>query len=157
MPFSKISQILFIVGSTFLIFHFGVPQQFMVVFLEVILRFWRPKKSFPSIPYLFSQRFMVLACCHPLIIVFIVSILFTYPEHFLSFFHFFTPKAIVLQILSVHHSSILLSTHDLFVLMFLNPLKYPGSFSNSYRRFIPFTSCIFNFTGGPSKILLPSL
>ena len=50
MPFSKIFQILFIFDSTFSIWHSGVHQQFMVVFLVVILRFWRTKKTFP--PYL---------------------------------------------------------------------------------------------------------
>ena len=65
MVFSKICQILFVIGSTILIFHSGVPQQFLVVFLVVILGFWRPNKSFSSISYLFFQRFMVLASCHP--------------------------------------------------------------------------------------------
>ena len=57
-------------------FHPGVSQQFMVVFLVVILRFWRPKKSFTSISYPFSQRFVVLVRGHPLIIVLILRIFF---------------------------------------------------------------------------------
>ena len=68
--FSKIFQILFIVGSTFLIFHSGVPQQFLVVFLVIFLCIWRPKKSFPLNLVSFYQRFMALAWRHPLITVF---------------------------------------------------------------------------------------
>ena len=70
MSFSKIFQILFIVGSTFPFFFIPEYLDNLVVFLVVILRFWWPKKSFSSISYPLSQRFMVLAYCHPLIIIF---------------------------------------------------------------------------------------
>ena len=45
-------------------FHSGVSRQFMVVFLVVILRFWRPKKSFYSKSYrciiqVFSNKLMI--------------------------------------------------------------------------------------------------
>ena len=57
MSFSKIFQIHFIVDSTFIFFFIPVPQQFMVVFLVVILRFWRPKKIFSqSCSILFKIR-----------------------------------------------------------------------------------------------------
>ena len=35
--------------------HSGVPQQFLVVFLVVILCIWRPKKSFSSILFVLSK------------------------------------------------------------------------------------------------------
>ena len=54
----------------YILHYSGVSQQFMVVFLIVILCIWRPKKSFSSKSYPFFQRFVVIACCHPLIIVF---------------------------------------------------------------------------------------
>ena len=57
-----------------------------MAFLVVIHGFWRPKKSFSSISYPFSQRCVVQACCHPLKIVLIVRILFTRPEQFRSLF-----------------------------------------------------------------------
>ena len=67
----------------------------------------------------FSSRFVVLVQGHPLIIVLIVSILFTYPEHFMSCFPFLSSEghlfkyysfqlaAHILQILPVHQSNIL--------------------------------------------------
>ena len=50
-------------------FHSRVPQQFLMVFLVVILWFedWR---SVSSKSYAFSWEFSVQAWCHPLIIVF---------------------------------------------------------------------------------------
>ena len=70
MPLSKIFQILFIVDSTFIFFFIlECLNKSMVVFLVIILGFWRTKKSFSSKSYPFSKRFVILACCHPLIIV----------------------------------------------------------------------------------------
>ena len=51
-----------------ILLYSGVSQQFTVVFLVVFLIIWRPKKSFTSLSYPFSQRFMVLVQGHPLII-----------------------------------------------------------------------------------------
>ena len=48
MSFSKIFQIHFIVDSAFIFFFFPVSQQFLVVFLVVILNIWRLKKSVSS-------------------------------------------------------------------------------------------------------------
>ena len=59
-------------------------NKFMVVFLIIILCIWRPKKSFTSISYPFSQRFVVLVQGHPLIIVLIMKILFLPPEPIIS-------------------------------------------------------------------------
>ena len=55
--------------NLFIFDSFGVSQQFTVVFLVVTLNIWSPKKSFTSISYPFSQRFVVLVRGHPLIIV----------------------------------------------------------------------------------------
>ena len=52
-------------------------------------------------------------------------------------YYSFQLSARIFQILLVHHSSILLSARDRFVLMYLNPLKYLRSFSNSFRWFVP--------------------
>ena len=69
MSFSKIFQILFIVGSTFIIF---IPEClnnswwcFSSSFSDL-----KTEEEFLFNLALFSSRFMVLACCHPLIIVF---------------------------------------------------------------------------------------
>ena len=62
------------------ILHLGVPQQFLVVFPVVILRFLKTEEEFLFNLAPFSLRFVILACCHPLVIVLIVRILFTYPE-----------------------------------------------------------------------------
>ena len=93
----------------------------------------------------FSSRFVILACCHPLIIIcdcgnsfhlsgaIQESSQFDYPESIISGFFSFLAFSYHPPILLVHHSSILLSARDLFILMYLNPLKYPDLFSNSYR------------------------
>ena len=94
-----------------------------------------------------------------------MGILFTYPEQFKSLlsllsrvhqFRFIHSQlsALVLQILPVHHSSILLSALDFFVLLYLNSIKHLRSFFNSSRRFVLFSSIIFNSYGGPFKIHL---
>ena len=57
------------------ILHSGVPQQFLVVLLIVIINIWRPKKSFFAIISVLL-KILGLSCCHPLIIVSIVSTLF---------------------------------------------------------------------------------
>ena len=113
MPFSLIFQILFIIGSTFLFLF--IPEclnNSRWCFLSSFSTFEdRRRVSLQSYP--FSRRFIMLAYCHPLIIVLIVSILFTYPEHFMSCFPFLTPKPIILE--------------DLFI------LSFQPSFSKSYR------------------------
>ena len=86
--FSKICQILFIIGSTFSIFHSGVHQRFMVVFLVVILRFRsRRRVSLKSSSILFKIRdsslFPSSHNCS------IVRILFIHPEQFRSLFSLF--------------------------------------------------------------------
>ena len=141
-----------------------MPEQFLVVFLVVILGFWRPNKSFSSISYLFSQRFMVLVWGHNLIIVLIVGIIFTYPEYSEVFFslipwspssrnYSFQLSARFLQILPVRRLNILLSVRDLFLLMYLNSLMYVRSFANPYRWFILLIHSLFNSYGGSSRIL----
>ena len=68
MSFSKIFQILFIIGSTFLIFipeclnNFGGSRHHS--------QHVQTEEGFLLNLALFSSRFVILACCHPLIIVF---------------------------------------------------------------------------------------
>ena len=93
------------------ILHSGVPQQFMVVFLIVILNIWRPKKSFTSISYPFSQRFMVLIRDHPLIIVLIVRIIFTHPKHFLSCFPFLSSEGHLFKYYSFQLAALILQSY----------------------------------------------
>ena len=64
----------------------GVSEQFLVVFIVVILRFWRPKKSFFSKSCPFSQSFVVLASRYPLDLFHLWVILFTHPEYVRSCF-----------------------------------------------------------------------
>ena len=115
MSFSKIFQIHFIVDSTFIFFFILVPQQFMVVFLVVILRFWRPKKIFSqSCSILFKLRdssllpssrncfdrensFHLSGATHE-------SSQFDYPESIISGFSFLA-YSYHFPILSVHHST----------------------------------------------------
>ena len=86
----------------------------MVVFLVVL----KTEEEFLFNLAPFSSRFVILACCHPLVFVLIVRILFTYPEQFKSLlsllsgvdqFRFIHSQlsVIVLLILPVHHSNIL--------------------------------------------------
>ena len=95
-----------------------------------------------------------------------MTILFTHSEQFRSLFslilrspssqnYSFQLSARFLQILPVHHSSILQSARHLFIHLYLNPLKYLHLFSNSSRCSFIFSSIIFN-SYGSSKILLPS-
>ena len=57
----------------------------------------------------FSSRFVILACCHPLVIVLIVRIIFTLPERFKS----------LLSLLSrVHHFGIIHSQLSVIILQF---------------------------------------
>ena len=67
----------------------------MVVFLVVILRFWRPKKSFSSKSYPFSQGSMVLALRHPLIIFFNCENSFHPSGAIQESFQFDSPKTII--------------------------------------------------------------
>ena len=67
--FSKIFHILFIIGSTFLIY---IPE-YLKIYGGVSChhsQHLKTKEEFSSKSYPFSQRFVVLAWCHPLIIVF---------------------------------------------------------------------------------------
>ena len=82
-------------------------------------RIFKTKEEFLLNPYPFFQRFMVLTCCHPFIIVFNCENSFhTHPKHFMGSFHFIHSKAIMSEILIlniqlsfpillVHRSSIL--------------------------------------------------
>ena len=158
MSFSKIFQILFIVGSTFLIFLSGVPS------FSRLYHFKAPSKSlqgfswstfqfshssFQSVSTIhggvschnsqimkteeefslnlapFSSRFMVLACCHPCIIVLIMRILFIHLEHFMSCFLFSFPRSPSSKIYSFQLSSIILSIllvhHSIFSNQFVIP------------------------------------
>ena len=129
----------FIVGSTSSLF---ILQEYLINYHGGVSRrhsqILKTKEGLLLNSYPFFQRFMVQAWRHPLIFISIVRILFTHPEQFRSLFSLILRSSssqnysfVVLQIIPVHHSSILLSARDLFVLMYLNPLKYLHSFSNS--------------------------
>ena len=95
-------------------------------------------------------------------------ILFTHPEQFRSLFslilwspsshnYSFQLSTLVLQIIPVHHSSILLSARDLFVLMYINSLKHLRSFAKFFPVFLYLFFVHFNSYGGSFKISLPFL
>ena len=159
-------QNIFIVGSTFLFF---IPEClnnswwcFSSSFSDL-----KTEEEFLLNPYPFSWWFMVLASCHPLksfpimrilfipirSISWVLSILFLRRPSFriYSFSTFSLHPRIVL----VHRSSILESACHLFVILYLNSLKYLYSFSNCSRQFVLFSSIVFNSYGGLFKIPLP--
>ena len=115
---------------------------------------WRLKKSFTSISYPFSQRFVVLVQGHPLIIVLIAKILFLPPESIISDLFILSFQSSFSNLTGASFKWSLIS-HDPFVLMYLDYLKYCHSFHNSYPVIHPFTSLFFNSYGGSFKILLP--
>ena len=80
------------------IFHPGVPQQFLVVFLVIFLCIWRPKKNFP--PYLapFSSRFVVLVRDLRLIIFFECEICFHLSGAIQESFQFDSLEAIISEL-----------------------------------------------------------
>mgnify|MGYP005823054723 CR=1 FL=1 len=115
-------------------------------------RILKTEEEFLLNPYPFFHRFMVQAWCHPLIIVLDCENSFHPSDAFRGLLSFLDhPKAIIsedlsilnwclfvrLHILPVLRSSILQSVRDLFVLLYLNPLKYLHSFSNSSRWIVP--------------------
>ena len=113
MSFSKICQILFIVGSTFPIL---IP--------ECLYNFWwwfsssstfEDRRNVSSISYPFYQRFVILAWCHTLIIVLIVR----------NFFH---PSGAIQESFQFDSSEPIIS--GLFI------LSFQLSFSKSYWCFI---------------------
>ena len=85
----------------------------MVVFLIVILIIWRSKKSFSSKSYPFSERCVVQAWCHPLIIVFDCENSFHPSRAIQESFQFDSPEPII--------------SEDLFI------LSFQLSFLESYR------------------------
>ena len=87
------------------IHHPRVSQQFMVVFLVVILGF-EDRRRFFSQSCPFSRRFVILARCHPLIIVFDCENSFHQTGTFHELFPFLSSKAIFSNII---HSSFQLS------------------------------------------------
>ena len=113
MSFSRIFQILSPLVQPSIL-HSGVPQQFMVVFLIIILGFEdRRRVSLQSYP--FSQRCVLLALCHPLIVVFDCENSFHPSRAIQESFQFDSLKAII---------------SDLFI------LSFQLSFSKSYRCII---------------------
>ena len=76
-------------------FNSGEPQQFLVVFPVVILRFLKTEEEFLFNLAPFSSRFMILACCHPLIIVFDCQNSFHPSGAIQESFRFDSPKAFI--------------------------------------------------------------
>ena len=119
MLFSKIFQILFIVGSTFLIFIPECLNNSWWCFSSSFSGFEERRRLFLHI-YPFSLRFVILACCHPLIIVFDCEISFLLSGAIQESFQFDHPESII---------------SDLFI------LSFQLSFSKFYRCF---AQVIFN-------------
>ena len=122
----------------------------MVVFLIVILNIWRPKKSFSSKSYSFSQRCVVQAWWHPLIIVFDCENSFHPSGAIQESFQFDSPKAIISEDLFVlniqlsfsksYRCIVQISSSQFMISLFhlcLNSVKYLYSFSNSSRWIAP--------------------
>ena len=103
-----------------------------MVFLIVILCIWRPKKSFPLNLGLFYQRFVVLAWCLPLIIVFNCENFFHPSGAFQESFQFGSPKAII--------SGLFIPTFS-----YCSPNHTGASFKYSLIRFWSLCSHIFIF------------
>ena len=140
----------------------------MVVFLIVILNIWRPKKSFSSKSYPFSQRCVVQACCHPLIIVFDCENSFHPSRAIQESLQFDSPEPIFSELFIPAFSSrspnltgasfkfTLVSSWSLCYLV----SKFPSSI---FIRFpiLPGELCVcyvhFQFLRGSFKISLPSL
>ena len=148
-------------------FHPGVSQQFMVVFLMVILNIWRSKKS------LFLQILSVLSkMCS--------SILVPSSHNCFRLWESFSPIRSNSGVFSVSFSGAIISelfilsvqlsfsnsfgasskypliSSYLFVLLYLNFPKYLRSFSNSYRWFFIFLRSFPILTVVHSRVPLPS-
>ena len=113
--FSKIFQILFIVNSTFI--FFVIPECLYNSWWSFSSSFsaFEDRRRISLQSYPFSRRFMVLALCHPLIIVFdcenspirsnarVFLVWFCGAHHLQNYS--FKLSALILQIIPVHHSS----------------------------------------------------
>ena len=75
----------------------------------------KTEEKFPFNLAPFSSRFVILVCCHPLVIVLIVRIFFTHPEQFKILFSLFLRSP---------------SSQNLFI------LSFQLWFSKSYRCFV---------------------
>ena len=167
MSFSKIFQILFVVGSTFLIFIPECLNNSWWCFLSSFSDFEdRRRVSLQS--YLFSWRFMVLAWCHPLIIVFdchnsfltirsiswVLSILFLRRPSFRVYS--FSTSSSPPYSTSASFKYSLISSWSLRSLVSKSP-----QVSSFVFQFFPvnctFATPIFNSYDGSFKISLPSL
>ena len=112
MPFSKIFQILFIIGSTSsLLILPECPNNSWWCFSSSFSDL-KTEEDFSLNLAPFSSRFMVLACCHPLINVFDCEISFRPSGAIQESFQFDSPKVII---------------SGLFI------LSFQFSFSKSYR------------------------
>ena len=125
MSFSKIFQILFTIGSTF---PFLIPEclnNSQWWFSSSVSTCEDRRRVFSSISYPLSQRFVILACFHPLVIVLIVRILFTYPEQFKSLLSLLSE---VHQFRFIHSqlSVIILQSYRCFVQVISNQFMIPS-------------------------------
>ena len=163
MFFSKIFQIILIVGSTFLFFIPECLYNYCWCFSSSFSGFEERRRLFLHI-YPFSLRFVILACCHPLIIIFDCgnsfqlfgaiqeSSQFVSGVHQFRFIHSQLSVIIlqsyrcIIQIFS--YRSVIYSFH-----LYLNCLKYLHSFCNSSRCFFIFTSFIKILTVVHSRVL----
>ena len=116
MSFSKIFQILFIVGSTFLIFIPEYLNNSWWCFSSSFSTF-EDRRRVPLQSNPFSQRCVVLTCCRPLIIVLSVRI-------------FFHPSGAIQE--SFQFDSLELIISELFILSFQLSLSNSSSASFKY-------------------------
>ena len=149
MPSPRSFTMLFIVGSTFPFFILACLKNswwcFSSSFSDFEDRRGVPLKSLPVLPKLRTSSLMPSSHnCFRLWEFFSpirsnsrVFSAWLSGVHQFRFIHS-QLLALVLKILPVHHSSILLSTRDLFVHLYLNPLKYLLLFSYSSRCFFIF-------------------
>ena len=122
MSFSKIFQILFIVGSTFLIF---IPEYLKNSWWCFSSSFstlddWR--RVFPLNLAPFSSRFMILACCHPLIIVFDCENSFHPSRAIQDSFQFDSPEPIISEVFIPAFSSHFSKSYQCIIQVFSNHL-----------------------------------
>ena len=150
-------------------FHPGVSQQFGGV-SHRHSQILKTEEEFLLNLVPFSSRFAILACCHPLIIIFdcenpfspirrysrVFSVRLSGAHHFRRLVHS-QLSALVPQISPVHHSIFFNQRVISSFQLYLNSLKYLRSFSNPSRCFFIFSSFIFNSYGGSFKSSLPWL
>ena len=152
MSSSKIFQIIFIVGSTSSLFI--QPEclnnswcSFSSSFLEL-----KTEEEFALQSYPFFQRFVILACYHPLIIVFNCENSFHLSEAIQDSFQFDSSKAIISGLFILSFQLSFSKSYRCIIQIFSNQAS--SFFSNSSWCFAIFSLIVFNSYGGSFEIFL---